>query len=345
MDKNGKLTKAEIVEGKPILKSHFFANILYRSVSFLSTQWIFLILLGFCAFFSLVAPGFFSFYNFLNISVYTTEVLIIALGQTLVIISGGFDLAVGSTLALSGVVAAIAMRTFYISLQNAGLSIAMGIIIGVMLATGIGVLNGVLITKLRINPFIVTLGTMGIARGLTYVLTAGASVCDLPPGMEKIGVGTLFMIPIPVVVTICLIILFIFILSKTRLGRYTYAIGGNREASVRAGIPVDKYVIILYAICGLCAGVSGMLVLGRFATASPMAGLTDNLDSITAVILGGAALGGGRGSIFGSVVGSFIIGTLLVGLIVIGVMPYWQMVSVGVILIIAVSIDQLRHRR
>ena len=340
MDKNKNLTKAKVVKEKTISESYFF-----KFVNFLSTQWIFFILLGFFAFFSLTAPGFFSFYNFVNICVYTTEVLIIALGQTLVIISGGFDMSVGAGLALSGVVAAIAMRVFYISLQNAGLSIAIGMIIGIMLATGIGVLNGVLIAKLRINPFIVTLGTMGVARGLTYVLTAGASVCDLPPGLEQIGVGKLFMIPIPVVVAICMTILFIFMLSQTRLGRYTYAIGGDREASKRAGVPVDKYIIILYAICGLCAGVSGMLVLGRFVTASPMAGLTDNLDSITAVILGGAVLGGGRGSIFGSVVGAFIIGILLVGLIVIGVMPYWQMVSVGVILIMAVSIDQLRHRR
>jgi ribose transport system permease protein len=157
-------------------------------------------------------------------------------------------------------------------------------------------------------------------------------------------VGKLFMIPIPVIVAICMTIVFIFMLSQARLGRYTFAIGGNREACERAGILVEKHLIIVYTICGFCAGVSEMLVLARFVAALPVAGLTDNLDSITAIVLEGTRLGGGMGSMFGSAVCAFIIGILLVGLIVIGVEPYWQMVPVGIILIIAVSISQLRQQ-
>ena len=231
-------------------------------------------------------------------------------------------------------------------MYNPILSIALGTIAGLTTGTVLGMMNGLLIVKLKVPPFIVTLGMLGIARGGTYLLTAGASVVDLPPQIATLGGGKILgFLPVPVLIALILAIVAHFLLSQTPFGRYTYAMGGSRRAASRAGIAVDKYTVLIYAFSGLLASVSGILVVARFVTGSPLAGTNDELNSIAAVVIGGASLFGGVGSIFGSVVGSLIIGVLLVGLIVVNVQPYWQMVAVGIILVLAVSIDRIRYRR
>lgn len=308
-------------------------------------QWIFLILVLFVVFFSLAAPGFWSIRNFKSLTVYTTEPLLLALGQTFVIVSGGIDLSVGAILAFCGVVAALILKAVWAVVPNPVLSIGVGVIAGLIIGALLGAINGTIIARLRVPPFVVTLGMLGIARGATYLLTAGHSIVSLPPELGKIGNAELFgILPIPVFVALILVLLCHFVLSKTRLGRYTYAIGGSRPAAVRAGIPVDKYTIMIYTISGFTAACAGILIMARFSTGAPIAGMNDELDSIAAVVIGGASLYGGIGNILGSVVGAFIIGVLLVGLIILGVDPYWQMVSVGGILIGAVFIDQIRYR-
>lgn len=321
-------------------------NLFKPVLQFLLNRWILLILLGFVLIFSLLQPRFFSIYNFQNIGLYTTEVLILALGQTFVIISGGIDLSVGSVLGFSGITASLVMKTLWLNMYNPILSIALGTIAGLTTGTVLGMMNGLLIVKLKVPPFIATLGMLGIARGGTYLLTAGASVVDLPPQLVTLGGGKILgFLPVPVLIALILAIVAHFLLSQTPFGRYIYAMGGSRRAASRAGVAIDKYTILIYAFSGLFAAVSGVLVVARFVTGSPLAGANDELNSIAAVVIGGASLFGGTGSIFGSVAGALIIGVLLVGLIVVNVQPYWQMVAVGIILVLAVSIDQIRHRR
>jgi len=320
-------------------------NLFKPVLQFLLNRWILLILLGFVLIFSLLQPRFFSIYNFQNIGLYTTEVLILALGQTFVIISGGIDLSVGSVLGFSGITASLVMKTLWLNMYNPILSIGLGIIAGLTAGTVLGMMNGLLIVRLKVPPFIATLGMLGIARGGTYLLTAGASVVDLPPQLAILGSSKILgFLPIPILIALILAIVAHFLLSQTPFGRHTYAMGGSRRAASRAGIAIDKHTVLIYAFSGLLAAVSGVLVVARFVTGSPLAGANDELNSIAAVVIGGASLFGGTGSIFGSVAGALIIGVLLVGLIVVNVQPYWQMVAVGIILVLAVSIDQIRHR-
>ncbi|MBW2057546.1 MAG: ABC transporter permease [Deltaproteobacteria bacterium] len=308
-------------------------------------QWIFLILVLFVIFFSLAAPGFWSPRNFKSLSVYTTEPLLLALGQTFVIVSGGIDLSVGAILAFCGVVAALVLKAVWAVVPSPVFSICIGVIVGLIAGTLLGGINGTIIAKLRVPPFVVTLGMLGIARGATYLLTSGHSIVSLPPELGRIGNAELFgFLPLSVFVALILVLACHFLLSKTRLGRYTYAIGGSPAAAMRAGIPLDRYTVLIYAISGFTAACAGILIMARFSTGAPIAGMNDELDSIAAVVIGGASLYGGIGNILGSVVGAFIIGVLLVGLIILGVDPYWQMVSVGGILIAAVFIDQMRYR-
>lgn len=322
-------------------KSRFF-SVLERSAK----QWIFFILVAFIVLFSISAPGFFSVLGFTNIAVYTSEPLLLALGETFVIISGGIDLSVGALLGFTGVIAALLMKTIWIATQNVIMSILVGLVIALIIGTMVGAINGVIISKLKVPPFVVTLGMLGIARGSTYVLTSGHSIIGLPEILWKVGNYYIIgLLPISVVITIMLVLVAHFLLSKTKLGRYTYAIGGNRQASLRAGVPVDKYIIIIYAFSGFMAAWAGILILARFGTGSPLAGQNAELNSIAAAVIGGTSLLGGIGTIGGTVVGALIVGVLLVGLVIMNIQPYWQMVSVGFILILAVFIDNIRYRK
>jgi ribose transport system permease protein len=308
-----------------------------------TTTWTFLILVGIVAgFAALRFQQFATVFNFRNIAADASGLLIIAVGMTFVIITAGIDLSVGSVLVFSGVIAAKVM----LAIGGGGWgAIAAGLVAGLVAGTAWGVVNGVLITKARVPPLIVTLGTLGMALGSALLITGGIDVRGVPLQLTTtIGIGQLGGVPYVVIIAVAVTAVGAVTLSMTRFGRYTYAIGSNAEAARRAGINVDRHLIKVYALSGLLAGVAGMVSLARFATTTIGGHSTDNLAAIAAVVLGGTSLFGGIGTVLGTVVGVFIPAILQNGFVILGVQPFWQQVAVGAVLIAAVYIDQLKRR-
>jgi ribose transport system permease protein len=309
-----------------------------------STTWIILILAGMIVAFSLLEPeSFATVNNARNVATNAAILLVIAVGMTFVIITSGIDLSVGSVLVFSGVVSAKAMNG--IGGSGAGV-LLVGLAVALGCGLGWGVLNGVLITKARVPPLIVTLGTLGMSLGLAQIITGGVDVREVPSKLvTSIGVGRLFdQIPWLVVIAVAIAVVFGVLLAATRFGRHTYAIGSNEEAARRAGINVDRHLIAVYGIAGTLAGLAGYMSLARFATTTIGGHSTDNLQAIAAVVLGGTSLFGGIGTVLGSVVGVFIPAVLQNGFVITGVEPFWRDVAVGAVLIAAVYLDQLRRR-
>jgi ribose transport system permease protein len=308
-----------------------------------TTTWTFLILLGIVAgFAALRFQQFATVFNFRNIAADASGLLIIAVGMTFVIITAGIDLSVGSVLVFSGVIAAKVM----LAIGGGGWgAIAAGLAAGLIAGTAWGVVNGVLVTKARVPPLIVTLGTFGMALGSALLITGGIDVRGVPLQLTTtIGIGQLAGVPYVVIIAAAVTAVGAVTLSMTRFGRYTYAIGSNAEAARRAGINVDRHLIKVYALSGFLAGMAGMVSLARFATTTIGGHSTDNLAAIAAVVLGGTSLFGGIGTVLGTVVGVFIPAILQNGFVILGVQPFWQQVAVGAVLIIAVYIDQLKRR-
>jgi ribose transport system permease protein len=309
-----------------------------------STTWIILILAGMILVFSVLEPdAFATVNNARNIATNAAILLVIAVGMTFVIITAGIDLSVGSVLVFSGVVAAKAMNGMD---GNGWDVIIVGLVVSLAAGLGWGVLNGLLITKARVPPLIVTLGTLGMALGLALIITNGVDIREVPPRLvTSIGVGELFdQIPWLVVIAVAVAIVFGVTLAATRFGRHTYAIGSNDEAARRAGINVDRHLIMVYGISGLLSGLAGFMSLARFATTTIGGHATDNLQAIAAVVLGGTSLFGGIGTVLGTVVGVFIPAVLQNGFVITGVETFWRDVAVGAVLIAAVYLDQLRRR-
>jgi ribose transport system permease protein len=309
-----------------------------------STTWIILILLGMIVVFSVMEPSSFATVNNArNIATNAAILLVVAVGMTFVIITAGIDLSVGSVLVFSGVVSAKAMNGMD---GNGWDVILVGLVVAVACGLGWGVLNGILITKARVPPLIVTLGTLGMSLGLALIITDGVDIREVPPRLvTSIGVGRLFdQIPWLVIIAVAVAVIFGVMLHSTRFGRHTYAIGSNDEAARRAGINVDRHLIAVYAISGLLAGLAGFMSLARFATTTIGGHATDNLQAIAAVVLGGTSLFGGIGTVLGTVVGVFIPVVLQNGFVITGVETFWRDVAVGAVLIAAVYLDQLRRR-
>ena len=304
-----------------------------------------LILIGLIAVFSFLRPEeFLDVNNARNIATDAAVLLVLAVGLTFVIITAGIDLSVGAVLVFSGVVAAKLMNE--IGGDNWGVILAG---LGVALASGLGwgLLNGFLVAKAKIPAFIVTLGTLGMALGSALLITGGVDQRDVPFKLiDTVGSGRAFD-EIPYLVLIAAVVALVFgvILAMTRFGRYTYAIGSNEEAVRRAGVNVDAHLIKVYAIGGTLAGLAGFMSLARFGTTTIGGHSTDNLDAISAVVIGGTSLFGGIGTIVGTVVGVFIPAVLRNGFVIVGVQPFWQQVAVGAVLIVAVYLDQLRRAR
>jgi ribose transport system permease protein len=308
-----------------------------------TTTWTFLILLAIVAAFAILRfQQFATVFNFRNIAADASGLLIIAVGMTFVIITSGIDLSVGSVLVFSGVIAAKVM----LALGGEGWgAIGPGLVAGVAAGLAWGVVNGVLVTKARVPPLIVTLGTLGMAYGAALLITGGIDVRGVPLELTTtIGIGQLRGVPYVVIIAAVVTAVGAVTLSMTRFGRYTYAIGSNAEAARRAGINVDRHLIKVYGLSGFLAGVAGMVSLARFATTTIGGHSTDNLAAIAAVVLGGTSLFGGIGTVLGTVVGVFIPAVLQNGFVILGVQPFWQQVAVGAILIVAVYIDQLKRR-
>jgi ribose transport system permease protein len=267
----------------------------------------------------------------------TAVINIMALGMTLIIITSGIDLSVGSILGMAGFFGALAMQD--------GASIPLGILAGLLTGLACGLLNGVLITWLRIAPFIVTLGTLGIFRGITLIKSNGLPVHKLPPGFSYLGEGNLLGVPFVLwLLLLCAVVVHI-IMEHTKLGRYAFSIGSNEHAAFYAGIPVGFHLTAVYAIAGMLTGLAGMIEASRLMTGQPTAGNGYELQAIAAVVIGGGSLRGGEGSVLGTLIGAFIMGLLSNGSDLLGISPYLQQAIIGAVIILAVTFDELRKRK
>jgi ribose transport system permease protein len=309
-----------------------------------SSTWIGLILVGLILIFSVLEPdSFVDSANARNIATDAAVLLVLATGMTFVIVTAGIDLSVGAVLVFSGVVSARAMNGA--GGDNWGV-IILGLVVALAAGAGWGLVNGFLVAKAKIPPFVVTLGTLGAALGASLVITGGVDEREVPFKLiTSIGTGRAFdQIPWLVIIAFAVAIVFGVILAATRFGRYTYAIGSNEEAARRAGIAVDRHLIKIYGLAGTLAGLAGFLSLARFSTTTIGGHDTDNLQAIAAVVIGGTSLFGGIGTMLGSVFGVFIPAVLQNGFVIVGVQPFWQQIAVGAVLIGAVYLDQLRRR-
>ena len=290
--------------------------------------------------FSQLSPYFFTAENLLNITLQVSITAIIAAGMTFVILTAGIDLSVGSLVALAGILATSVIK---IDLP-VYLSLPLGILAGIFFGIFSGFIAGVFVTKFKITPFIVTLALMTIWRGTAFVYTGGRPIWDLPEAFSYLGGGRIIGVPVPTVIMIMVFIASHIALTKTRFGRYVYAVGGNLEAARLAGIKTNKILISVYIICGVLSAIAGVLLASRINSGQPNAGLMYELDVIAAVVVGGTSLFGGRGTIIGTFLGAMLIAVLRNGLNLLNVGSYVQQVIVGVVILLAVLLDQLRKK-
>jgi len=286
---------------------------------------------------SIASPHFLTNTNLSSVVRQTAVINIMALGMTLIIIAGGIDLSVGAILAFGGLMGTMAMERGY--------PILAGIFIGAFAGMLWGVVNGFLATRLNVNPFIVTLGTMGIARGLTLIVSNGLPVHQIPQRFSFLGEGNLLGVPFVLWIVVACALAVHVILEHTRLGRYAYAIGSNPDAAYYAGIPVAFHTTVVYAIGGLLTGLAGMVEASRLMTGQPTAGQGYELQAIAAVVIGGGSLRGGEGSVVGTLIGAFIMGLLSNGSDLLGISPYLQQAIIGAVIILVVWVDELRRRK
>ena len=286
---------------------------------------------------AIASPHFLTVTNLSSVVRQTAVINIMALGMTIIIITGGIDLSVGSILGLSGLVGTMAMER--------GLPIWAGVAIGILAGLVCGFLNGFMITRLRIAPFIVTLGTLGIYRGAALIISNGLPVHRIPPGFSFLGEGNFLGIPFVLWLLVLCAIAVHVLLEHTRVGRYAFAIGSSTPAAVYAGIPVAFHTTVVYALGGLLTGLAGMIEASRLMTGQPTAGQGYELQAIAAVVIGGGSLRGGEGTVIGTLVGAFIMGLLSNGSDLLGISNYVQQVVIGAVIILAVAVDELRKRR
>lgn len=348
-----------------------------RAILFLSRIWAWLFLALLILFFVVAVPlttggsvNFLTIRNSQNILVAIIPVLLLGLGQTFVIIAAGIDLSVGWVMSLASVLSALALRAAF----NGGVPLFPSVLIGLVAAVGgaaaVGLVNGVIIAKLKVPAFIVTLGASFIVRGIAYLMSENTTVIGLPAGVRAYGNDALLyyipgeggglyflerpevkgellrhmdaILPYPVIVTAFVVAWAIFLLHRTQFGRHVYAIGGSRDAAVRSGIPVDRRVIAIYILSAATSGIAGFLSTLRFTAGSAVIGDPLLLSSIAAVIIGGVSLFGGAGTVIGTVIGALIIAVLTTGLVMLNVEAFWQFIVVGTVVIVAVLIDQSR---
>ncbi|HEY8185636.1 MAG TPA: ribose ABC transporter permease [Pyrinomonadaceae bacterium] len=284
-----------------------------------------------------LTPHFLTISNLLNIAEQATIIAIIAVGMTFVIITGGIDLSVGSTLAFAGVVMA--------SVLHGGLPLPLALIVGLGAGLLGGLVNGLLITIGRLPPFIATLGMMSVARGAALVFTEGRPISGFSEGFRSLATGEVFRVPAPVIIMIGVYVIAHFVLRRTKLGRYTYAIGGNEEAALLSGINVRLYKTMVYGLAGLLSGLAAILLTARLNSAQPIAGMSYELDAIAATVIGGTSLLGGEGTVVGTLIGALIMAVLRNGLNLLGVSSFIQQIVIGTVIIVAVLIDMALKRR
>ncbi len=300
-------------------------------------------LLILCVAISLVSDKFLTVANGWNVLRQISVNICLSVGMTLVVLTAGIDLSVGSVLALCGAITAGLLKNgIEWPAQNTyiGFTILGAVVVGLLVGALLGSFNGWIITRFNVPPFVATLSMLTIARGLTMLWTKGFPISGLGDTFLYLGTGWFLGIPVPVWVSLIVVVFAVVMTSKTRLGRYIYAIGGNESASRLSGIKVNYVKILVYTIAGGLAALGGLLVTSRLDSAQPNAGISYELDSIAAVVIGGTSLSGGRGSILGTVQGAVIIGVLNNGLVLLDVSPFWQQVVKGMVILLAVIIDK-----
>lgn len=295
-------------------------------------------LIALCVVIAVLTPKFLSTGNLGSVARQTAVITIMAMGMTMVMVSGGIDLSVGSIMALAGVAGAFALASGAPTMVGIAAAIAAGAVCGLA--------NGAAITTLRIPPFIVTLGAMGIYRGIALLVTDGKAVVGLPTKFGYLAEGNLLgLIPVPLLIVVAVALAIHFLLSRTRLGRYCYAIGSNVEAARYAGVRVARYQIIFYLILGALAGLAGAIEAARLVTGQPTAGEGYELRVIAAVVIGGGSLSGGQGTVVGTIIGALIMGVLANGANLLGIPSFTQQIIIGAIIILAVTFDEFQRRR
>lgn len=302
--------------------------------------WIFLLVL--IALFGVTTQGFFTPNNALNVIRQMSILAIAAIGSSFVIFSGGIDLSIGSNAALSGVIAAMTARATVDTLP-----VELGWIVGVLVGAGVGLINGLIIVRFRISPIITTLGTLTIARGFALLLTGGVSLFGVPNSFQGLGRG--FIIPgvlaNPVAIMIILLIIGWLVLKRTSFGLYVYSIGGNEEAARLSGVPVNRVKLMVYLIGGATAGLAGVVLASRLGSGQAAGSQGLELDVITAIVLGGASIAGGSGSMIGTFAGVLIISILENGMTLANIDPFYQQIVKGAALLLAVGLEEFRKRR
>ncbi|MBS1604277.1 MAG: ribose ABC transporter permease [Bacteroidetes bacterium] len=317
----------------------------YRPMIARSQSLIALVVL--CVALSLLSDKFLTVQNGFNVLRQISVNVCISIGMTLVVLTAGIDLSVGSVLALSGAVAAGLLKNgipwpahdLFIGFTLLGTIVA-ALFVGSIL----GLFNGWVITRFKVPPFVGTLAMLTIARGLTMLWTKGYPISGLGPKFDFIGSGWLLGIPVLVWICVLIVAAALVIVKKTALGRHIYAIGGNEQAARLSGIPINRVKIIVYTIAGLLSAVGGIMVTSRLDSAQPNAGISYELDSIAAVVIGGTSLSGGRGTIMGTVLGAIIIGVLNNGLVLLNVSPFWQQVIKGFVILLSVIVDKMNTK-
>lgn len=354
----------------PEADQHQSGKTALRPLDIIGRGWSWLFLLLLIIFFSITGQGFLNIFNFQTIGADMSLVLIMALGQTFVIISGGIDLSVGFVMGMASVASALVMNRmgnseplFVVVLAGLAVGLAVGLIPGLV--------NGLIIARLRVPPFIVTLGMYGIARGAGFILSGGQPVSVQTNGIGQLGNGYLLyflpdgrfsffhlpsnlqgvrpsqivqLLPYPLILLVIVVLICAWLLSQTRFGRHTYAVGGSEEASRRAGIPVARQTILIYLLSALLASLAGVLYTMRFSDGAADVGDPLLINCIAAVIIGGASLFGGEGNILGTVIGALIISIIQNGLIFLSIDPFWQFIAVGAVIILAVLVDQAKKQ-
>lgn len=303
--------------------------------------------------FALLSDSFLTVGNLITMTRHVAMNAILALGMLFVILKGGIDLSVGSTVGLSGVVAGVLLQGLGIPLFDIVLYPAVWVVVLCSLLVGalVGYINGLLVTRFNVAPFIATLGMLYVARGAALLISNGTTYPRLNgdpalgnEGFSVIGRGQIIGIPMSIWIMLVFALVAMFVIRRTPFGRWLYATGGNERAAELAGVPVKKVKLRVYVIAGVCAATAGLIIASELGSAAPQTGETFELNAIAAVVIGGAALTGGRGNVRGVLIGAFVIGFLSDGLVLVGVSPFWQMLIKGAVIVLAVMLDQTQQK-